>query len=197
MSNKSIEDVDYELIKSYILHPEDSVLHPSKQEKLDRMISASKILEKNPVSRNAVALLQRLYPDISLSTAYRDLRIAMRLFNSLQTFNYEFWQNWLLNSIVKNIQHFEKDRDAASGKIIAMEHANLLKAIGHKPDEEPDPQRNEKHQFYILIQNDNRETRIDINKLRGLPEGVLHELTKAIYAGEDVTDATAEEIMQT
>ena len=78
-----------------------------------------------------------------------------------------------------------------------MEHANLIKAIGERPEELPDPTRNEKHQFYILVQNDNRQVKSDINKLKDLPDAALQELNKAIWGGQEITESYAEEIMKT
>lgn len=197
MSKKALEDTSFEMIKGYILYPDESALPAEKKEMIDRITSASKILDKNPVQKNAVALHQQKYPDISRSQAYEDLRLAARLFNSLHTFDFDLWRSWLLNSIVQNIQRCEKNRDVNSLRVIAMEHANLIKAIGERPEELPDPTRNEKHQFYILVQNDNRQVKIDINKLKDLPDAALQELNKAIWGGQEITEAYAEEIMKT
>ena len=197
MSRTALEDTNYELIKAHVLDPDNSPLPEEKKEMLDRITSASKILDKNPVQKHAVALHQQKYPHISRAQAYEDLRLAVRLFNSLFTFDYDLWRNWLLNDIVKNI---EKCRNASTEKdrrVIAMEHANLLKVIGPRPEELPDPKRNEKHQFYILIQNDNRQMKLNINDLKDLPEAALQELNRAIYGGNEITEADAEEILNT
>lgn len=197
MSRKALEDTNYELIKAHMLYPEESPLSIEKRELLDRIISASKVLDKNPIQKYAVALHQQKYPDISRSQAYEDLRMAVRLFNSIQTFDYDFWHTWMINDIVRNIQACEKKNDHQHRKIIAMEHANLLKAIGERPDELPDPTRNEKHQFYILVQNNNQEIKIDINKLKDIPITVLEQLNKAIWGGQEISETVAEEIMKT
>ncbi len=196
MSRKALEDTNYEMIKAHILYPDESPLPLEKRELLDRIISASKILDKNPIQKNAVSLHQQKYPDVSRSQAYEDLRLAVRLFNSLQTFNYDFWHTWMINDIVRNIQACEKKNDHQHRKIIAMEHSNLLKAVGERPEELPDPARNEKHQFYILVQNNNQQIKIDINKLKDIPTAVLEQLNKAIWGGEEITESTAEEIMK-
>lgn len=197
MSRKALEDTNFELIKGYILYPEESALPEEKREMLDRITSASKILDKNPVQKNAVALHQQKYPHISRAQAYEDLRMATRLFNSLHTFDFDLWRSWLLNSIVNNIKRCENMRDHNAWRVVAMEHANLIKAIGEKPEDLPDPTRNEKHQFYILVQNNNQNIKIDINKLKDIPVAVLEQLNKAIWGGQEITEATAEEIMKT
>ena len=197
MSRIALEDTRYEEIKAHVLDPDSSPLSPEKKEMLERIVSASKILDKNPIQKQAVAIHQQKYPHISRAQAYEDLRFAVRLFNTLHTFDYDLWRNWILSDIVKNI---EKCRNAESEKdrrVIAMEHANLIKILGEKPTELPDPKRNEKHQFYILIQNDNRQVKIDINNLKDLPESALRELNRAIYGGNEITEADAEEILNT
>ena len=197
MSRTALEDTNYELIKAHVLDPDNSPLPEEKKEMLDRITSASKILDKNPVQKHAVALHQQKYPHISRAQAYEDLRLAVRLFNSLFTFDYDLWRNWLLNDIVKNI---EKCRNAGTEKdrrVIAMEHANLFKVIGPRSEELSDPKRTEKHQFYILIQNDNRQIKLDINDLKDLPTAALQELNRAIYGGNEITEADAEELINT
>jgi hypothetical protein len=197
MSRKALEDSNYELMKAHILYPDDSPLSEEKKEMLDRIISVAKVLDKNPIQKNAVALHQQKFPNVGRSQAYEDIRMAVRLFNTLYSFDYDMWRTWMINDIVRNIQRCENKDDHQHRRIIAMEHANLIKAIGEKPDDLPDPARNEKHQFYILVQNDNRQVKIDINKLKDLPDSALQELNKAIWGGQEITEETAEEIMKT
>lgn len=197
MSRKALEDTNYEDIKAHILDPDSSPLEPYKQEILERITSASKILDKNPVQKHAVALHQQKYPHISRAQAYEDLRMAVKLFNTLHTFDYDLWRNWLLNDIVKNIEKCRNADTDKDRKIIAMEHANLMKVIGTRPEEPTDPKRNEKHEFYILIQNDNRQIKVDLNNLKDLPESALLELNRAIYGGNEITETDAEEILAT
>lgn len=197
MSRTALEDVKYEEIKLHILDPENSQLSPEKQEMLERIISASKVLDKNPIQKQAVAIHQQKYPDISRRQAYEDLRFAVKLFNTLHTFDYDFWHTWIINDIVQNIITCRAKNDDKHRKIIAAEHANLIKILGEKPTELVDPKRNEKHQFYILIQNDNRQMKIDLEQLKDLPVEALQELNRAIYSGNEITDTEAEEIMST
>jgi len=197
MSRTALEDTNYELIKANVLDPDTSPLSPEKKEMLERVVSASKILDKNPIQKQAVAIHQQKYPHISRAQAYEDLRFAVRLFNTLHTFDYDLWRNWILSDIVKNIDKCRNAESEKDRRVIAMEHANLIKILGEKPTELPDPKRTEKHQFYILIQNDNRKVKIDINNLKDLPESALRELNRAIYGGNEITEADAEEILNT
>jgi len=197
MSKTAIEDTKWEMIQAHFINPENSQLSFEKQEILDRVISASKILAKNPIQKHAVAIHRCKYPDLSYSQASEDIRLSAKLFQTVHTFNYDFWRAWILDSILENIK-FCRDRGTdISNKIISAEHANLLRLVGSQPEELPDPQRNEKHQFYILIKNDNRDIKIDLNTLKDLPEAALKELNKAIYGGNEITEADAEDLMNT
>ncbi len=196
MSRPALEETKFELIKAHVLDPDNSPLSAEKYELLERVISASKVLDKNPIQKQAVAIHQQKYPNISRSQAYEDLRLAVRLFNTLHTFDYDMWRTWLINDIVQNILTCRNTKSEKDRRIIAMEHANLIKVIGEKPEELPDPKRTEKHQFYILIQNNNQQLKVDLNNLKDLPISALQELSRAIYGGTEITEADAEVIMK-
>ena len=197
MSRTALEDTKYELIKGHILDPDNSPLPESQRLLLDRIISASKVLDINPIQKQAVTIHHQKYPDISRSQAYEDLRIAVRLFNTLHTFDYDFWRTWLINDIVQNILTCRNTKSEKDRRIIAIEHANFLKVIGDRPVDLPDPKRTEKHQFYILIQNNNQQVKVDLNNLKDLPTAALQELNRIIYGGDEISEAGAEEIMNT
>jgi hypothetical protein len=196
MSRPALEETKFELIKAHVLDPDNSPLSAEKYELLERVISASKVLDKNPIQKQAVAIHQQKYPNISRTQAYEDLRLAVRLFNTLHTFDYDMWRTWLINDIVQNILICRNTKSEKDRRIIAMEHANLIKVIGEKPEELPDPKRTEKHQFYILIQNNNQQLKVDLNNLKDLPISALQELSRAIYGGTEITEADAEVIMK-
>ena len=198
MSRTALEDTKFELIKAHILDPDNSPLPMEKREQLCRVISAAKVLDKHPVHKQAVAIHQQMFPEISTRQAYEDLRFAVKVFNTFHTFDYDFWHAWLINDIVSNIESCRLRNNDKDRKNIALEHANLIKAIGGTPEEVVDPERNEKHQFYILIQNNhNKNIKVDFNSLKDLPEATLRELNRAIYGGNEITDVEAEELMKT
>jgi hypothetical protein len=193
----AIDETSYELIKSHILDPDSSALPLPQQAQLDRIISAGKILDKNPIAKNAANLLRTKYPEISYKTATRDISMAMRLFNTIHSFDYDFWHTWLINDIVSNIARCNNDGSPAARKTIAIEHANLLKAIGEKPADLEDPKRLEKQSFYILIQNNNNTVKVDVENLHKLPEATLREINRIVFTGKEITETDAEEIFKT
>jgi len=196
MARKALTDERYEAIKAHILNPEESPLPEHMQGQLDRLVSMSKLLDKNPTVKHAVALHRSKFPELSETTAYRDARLARKIYNSLHEFDFDFWQNWLINDIIETIKRCRNRNTAADDRVIALEHANLLKAIGERPDELPDPRRNEKHQFYILVNVNNTNVKIDLNNLHKLPEDTLQELNKALSAGQEIDDQGAAKIMR-
>ena len=197
MSTKALENQSYEMIKAHVLSSEDSPLPVAQQQIFDRAMAMAKILTKNPVVKNAIALHRRLHPEISLKTAYRDYHLSLRLFQSLQTFDFDSWNTFMLNDIVETIKKLHKHNTVASLKAIILAHAVLKKVIGDKPGDLPDPERNEKHQFYILIQNDYGQTKVDINSLKDVPVTLLSELNRSIWGGQEITETIAAEIMNT
>jgi hypothetical protein len=195
MTRKALIEQNHETIKAHISDPENSPLPSQLQEQLDRIISMAKVLDKNPLIHKAVNIHLSKYREISKRTAYNDAKLAVRLFNTIHTFDYDFWQTWNINDIVQNITDCRKDNSPQNRRIIAMEHANLIKALGEKPEMETDPKRNEKHQFYILVQVNNKNVKFDINNLHKLPVNTLRELNQALSAGDEINESQALELM--
>ena len=59
---KALEDQDYETIKSYILEGNESTLPLRQREMLNRWVSASKLLEKNPVTKMQLPSFRQSIP---------------------------------------------------------------------------------------------------------------------------------------
>lgn len=197
MTRKALTDERYELIKAHIIDPENSPLPDYLKDEMDRVISMAKVLDKNPTIKHAVSLHRSKYGEISETTAYRDARLARKIYNSLHEFDYDFWINWAINDIVETIKRCRNRNTYQDDRVIAMEHANLLKAIGERPEEMPDPKRNEKHEFYILVNVNNQNIKIDMNNLHKLPKDTLQELNRALSGGREIDEQGAVEIMNT
>ncbi|MCY1720169.1 hypothetical protein OU798_07435 [Prolixibacteraceae bacterium Z1-6] len=198
MARKALTDQKHELIMAHILDPEHSPLPAEHQKLLERVVSMSKLLDRYPSAKQAVALHKTKFPEISDTTAYRDARLARKVYNSMHEFDYDFWKSWIIEDIVKNI---EKCRDSGKDsyqykRVIAMEHANLLKAIGEKPEDLPDPKRNEKHNFYLMVNVNNENVSIDFNQIKNLPKESLQELNRILFGGNEIDDQGAAEIME-
>jgi hypothetical protein len=197
MSRTALVDTNYELIKGHILNPDESPLTIEQQQMLDRVMSVARVMDKNPMLKHAVAVHMAIYPSIGLSRAYQDAEIARKLYNTIHKFDFDFWQTWLINDIVANIQAARADNTPASRRVIAMEHANLTKALGEKPEIPNDPALTDKHNFYIVFQQNNTQVKIDLEQLRTLPPAALQEITRLIYTEQEITEDTAAQIMAT
>ena len=178
MNNKSIHDLHHLLVKAHFQTPDRSPLPKSKQEILNRARAAARILDKNPVRKNAVALLRALYPNISRATAFRDLILAESLFPSVRTFNYDLWNTFLLNSIFETLQRCKAINTVAAHKLMVREHANLLKVIGKRPEEQPDPNRDEPHQYIFYLQGMKSMDTMDAKAMADVPVTSMKELKK-------------------
>ncbi len=194
---QSIEDIDYNLIKAHVLTPEQSPLTPEQQFRLTRVMSIARVMDKNPILKHATAVHMAKFPEISRTQAYEDAAIARKMFNTIHKFDYDFWQTWAINDIVENIRQARAEGSPASRRVIAMEHANLIKVLGDKPETITDPRLTEQHEFFIIIQSQNGNVKIDYNLLKQLPPESLRELNNVLFKAQEITDVEAEEIMKT
>lgn len=197
MAKQKLIDTNYELIKTHILAPDKSQLNPEQQAQLERVLSIARVFDKNPVVHHAIELHKRKYPEISDKTARNDADFARKLYNSIHNFDYDFWQAWLINNIIENIKRARAEGSPASMRVVAAEHANLLKALGDKPEVPNDPRLTEKHEFYVLIQNNNQTIKLSHNLLNQLPKDTLEKLNELLFASNEITEDQAAEIMDT
>ena len=197
MSKAALEDLNYSAIKAYALNPESATLNPQQMFLYDRLVSMAKIIDKNPLQNQAVALHKAKYSEITYRQASNDYNLAIKLFNTIHQFDFDFWHTWLINDIVRNIERCRVDSTVSAFKVIALEHANLIKAIGEKPPDLEDNRRMEKQAFYFLINYNNTTVKIDVDNLHNLPEATIRELNKAIFTGQEITEAEVLEIFNT
>ncbi|NQU86440.1 MAG: hypothetical protein HQ541_11820 [Mariniphaga sp.] len=189
-----LEYQKYELIKGHILDPENSPLPVQQQPLLDRIISASKLFDKNPYHKNVVLIHHSKYPEISRSQAYVDIRLAKKLYNSVHEFDFDFWRSWQINDIVNSIERCRELKTTEAFNTLAKLHTILFKVIGKRPDVFSDPKRHEKHNFYFLIQTCKRIIKINIDDLGEIPAATNHEINRFLFAGNELTDEEADEI---
>lgn len=203
MARLALTDLSHELIKEHFLNPDSSPLNSQQQEIMDRIVSVAKILDKNPNTTQAMKLHMAKHPHVTRTQAFNDVKLAQQVFNTMHTFDFEFWKTWLINDITANIRRAREEMQSKSEKqtaailrVIAMEHANLIRAIGERPIDMADPRLTEKHDFYILIQQNDKQVKFDFNKIKELPQSTLSELNRALFSGNEITDEEAAELLQ-
>lgn len=195
MRTKALEDHKYEKIKAHVLDPNNSPLEPEHQVQLDRIMSMAKLLDRYPIQKNAVAIHLQKYKDIKLRQAYEDCRMAMRLFNTIHTFDYDFWHQWLINDIIRNMEYCRKLKDDPKAlRVLAMEHLNLIRALGERPADKLDPKIYESNTFIIPIQINNQTHTFDLMKFLKLPEEMRQKVASALVTDINIEDA--KEIME-
>jgi len=186
MSRAALEDQKYEIIKAAILDPDNNPLPDYLKPEMERVIVAARILEKHPVQKHAVALMRQRFPDASRSTLYEDCRRAMRLFNTMHTFDYDFWQYWLLQDIAEMIKRAKDQNDM---KAWAAGHKNLISAMGERPEANIDPKLIEKHNYNIMVQVNNKPVSISLEDFMKMPVDARKLITDALDQPYDDFDA--------
>jgi hypothetical protein len=102
---------------------------------------------------------------------------------------------WTINNIHANIAKCQSTNTSADRKIIAQENANLVRLLGKKPEIPVDPLRNEKHNFFIMVDINNKRIKVDADELHQLPLSSIKELNRAIFSGNEIDEQGAVEIM--
>jgi hypothetical protein len=193
MARKALEDVKYELIKAHILHPEESPLPPEHQEQMNRILNMARILDTQPIERNAVAIHLKKYCNLKRTQAYEDCKMAKRLFNTIHSNTYEFWQTWLINDIWRSIERCKRYKNVKAERVIAVLYSNLIKALGEKPVVPIDPKLVEQHTFILTVNINGIPTNVDLMKFLALPENIRKKFSDSLIT--DIDEEEAVEIM--
>ena len=186
----SLENIPWLIIKDHLSDPDHIQLSDEIRNMLDRVFSMQRMLQRYPQPRTALALHQAKFPDISRRTAYNDLNYARELDNTYHSFDYEFYNNWLISDIFDQIQAAKAKGDM---KAWAAGHTNLKKAIGERPMVETDPKLLEKHTFLIQINNMAGGIRMNMDDMEKLSMKTRQGIADAVF--EEITDEQAEQMI--
>lgn len=189
---KSIAKLTHDEIEAHIVDPENNPLPERCQEQFGRVLSAARLLDDYPDDNHVIRLMRAKY-DVSSSTIRRDIALARQLYKSRHTFDWDFWQAWMIKDQLELIRECK-----LRGDMKEWNKAKLVlhKIIGDKPLGEEDPRRMQANQFFIQIVNNNGEQRsMPLGDVRALNDKEKKELIDNLY--QPIDDAQAEEIMQT
>jgi len=188
----SLEDQNWQAVKRAILDPESSQLPEEQTAMITRIISLARIIDRHPQGKTAITLHMNKYPEISRHTATRDLQCARDLNVTQQSFNYDFWHNWIVNDIVDLIQSAKARGDLRNW---SAGQANLIRAIGEKIPDEKDPKLVEKHTFLIQLNHNSKTINIDMKDIDTYSREELKAISDGIYT--EITEEDAGEIFKT
>lgn len=193
---KALEDQKFELIKAHCLNRSDSPLCKEDQFLLDRVMNIAREIDRYPAKKNAIDLQMQKYPEISQRQAYEDYEMAIRLFNTQYSFDFDRWHEWLLQDICDLIKECKVQKDEPGAlRAWAIAHTNLIKAIGEKPSEKLNPKLIESNKFIIPIQINNITQNVDLMKFLKIPPDIRKQVTDALI--HEISDSETIDIMNT
>lgn len=191
-NNPGLEDQSYELIQQHIIDPEHSPLPVELQDKLNRVVSAAKLLDDYPDDTHVINLMLRKY-NVTRTQIRKDLALAKQLYKTNHTFDWDFWNAWQIKDQVELIRECR-----LRGDLKAWNNAKktLLAMIGEKPEAIDDPKRMEKNTFVIQVNaGTGDKVNINLDTMRSLSPDDRKRIIDTLY--QSVDEAQVEEIMNT
>lgn len=188
---KSIARLTHDEIEAHITDPENNPLPERCREQFGRVLAAARLLDDYPDDNHVIRLMRAKY-DVSLSTVRRDIALARQLYKSRHTFDWDFWQSWMIKDQLELIRECK-----LRGDLKEWNKAKLVlhKIIGERPVGEEDPRRMQANQFFIQIVQNGKTQNVSLGDVRNYSDRDQKELIDNLY--QPIDDAEAEEIMQT
>lgn len=95
---KSIAKLTHDEIEAHIVDPDNNPLPERCREQFGRVLSAARLLDDYPDDNHVIRLMRAKY-DVSPSTVRRDIALARQLYKSRHTFDWDFWQAWMIKAL--------------------------------------------------------------------------------------------------
>lgn len=186
----TLDEQPFEMIRDYVLDPEHSDLPEDLKPRLDRVMSAARLLDDYPSDTHVIRLLQAKY-HVTVTQLRKDIALAKELYKTKHTFDWDFWHMWQINDQVELIRKAKAANDLKAWNNAKKVLADL---IGERPEVSEDPRRMEKNTFVLQTQYNGQTLNIDLSKIQHLPQEVRSLVLKeCLY--EQADDAQIEEIM--
>lgn len=189
---KSLTRLTHDEIEAHITDPDNNPLPERCREQFGRVLSAARLLDDYPDDNHVIRLMRAKY-DVSPSTVRRDIALARQLYKSRHTFDWDFWQAWMIKDQLELIRECK-----LSGNLKEWNKAKLVlhKIIGERPMGDEDPQRMQANQFFIQIVNNAGESRnVSLGDARNYSDQDKKDIIDNLY--QPIDDAQAEQIMDT
>lgn len=189
---KSLARLTHDEIEAHITDPDNNPLPERCREQFGRVIAAARLLDDYPDDNHVIRLMRAKY-DVSPSTVRRDIALARQLYKSRHTFDWDFWQSWMIKDQLELIRECK-----LSGNLKEWNKAKLVlhKIIGERPMGEEDPQRMQANQFFIqIVNNDGERRNVSLGDVRNYSDQDKKDIIDNLY--QPIDDTEAEEIMDT
>lgn len=190
MAKAKLTDQKYEKILAHVLSPEESPLPVELQAQFDRLVQASRLLDRHPDTAQIVAKLQAKF-NIGRNTAYQDIRFARELFVYQNDVHFDFLKAWQIKDILELIRECKQKNNLKEWR---NAHETLTRALGERPEMPEDPRRLGKNNIYIQLNVNGKTYNLSPETLSIIGKKGIHELSEAVYATE-ITENDAEKIM--
>jgi hypothetical protein len=194
MSKQALLDTTYDKIVAHCLDPDKSPLSKEHQNIFNRWNVADDLLRRYPKDKQAMIMLRKKFPDLSIPHAYVDLQNAKKLFNYTNPVNKEFIRRWVIQDCLTMI---ELTKSMGSRGLKAWNNARLqlIKAAQLEESDKllPDPEILESHQFFTVINIKGQHIKLDLDAFNKLPISTRKDLADLIHA--PITEDQAAEIM--
>lgn len=188
---KSIAKLTHDEIEAHIVDPDNNPLPERCREQFGRVLSAARLLDDYPDDNHVIRLMRAKY-DVSPSTVRRDIALARQLYKSRHTFDWDFWQAWMIKDQLELIRECKLRGDTKEWNKAKLV---LHKIIGERPMGEEDPRRMQANQFFIQIVQNGQTHNVSLGDVRNYSDRDKKELIDNLY--QPIDDAQAEEIMDT
>lgn len=189
---KSLARLTHDEIEAHITDPDNNPLPERCREQFGRVIAAARLLDDYPDDNHVIRLMRAKY-DVSPSTVRRDIALARQLYKSRHTFDWDFWQSWMIKDQLELIRECK-----LSGNLKEWNKAKLVlhKIIGERPMGEEDPQRMQANQFFIqIVNNDGERRNVSLGDVRNYSDQDKKDIIDNLY--QPIDDTEAEQIMDT
>ncbi len=194
MNNQPLLATSYDKIMAHCIDPENSPLSEQNQEMFQRWTTADDLLRRYPRDKQAMTMLRKKFPKISVQTAYKDLQQAKKLFNTTNPIDKDFFRRWVIQDCLKMIE-ITKSMGPRGFKAWNDARMQLIKAVKLEELEQilPNPEILESHTFYTVIQLDGETIKLDLDSFNTLPLATKTQLAELIHT--PITEDQACDIM--
>ena len=187
----SIERISHDEIEAHILDPDKYPLPERCQVQFKRVLSAARLLDDYPDDTHVIKMMQAKF-NVSVSTVRRDIALARQLYKSRHTFDWDFWQAWMIKDqleLIRECKHSGDLREWNRAKKV------LHDIIGERPAASEDPQRMQANQFFIQKNQNGQTQSVSLGDARNYSDRDKKDIIDNLY--QPIDEAEAEEIMET